>query len=159
MTESAAAALPLGEDVAFVTGASRGIGSAIAAELARAGALVVGTATTEAGAERITEQLAAARRPGRGIVLDVADAAAVETALADVTSGEGQVTILVNNAGITRDNLLLRMKPEEWSEVIDTNLTAIYRLSRAVLRGVMKARRGRIINVGSVVGSLGNPGQ
>ena len=159
MTRQSDGQLPLGDDIALVTGASRGIGSAIAAHLARLGATVIGTATTEAGAERITASLTDAPRAGRGVVLDVADADAVERVLTDIAAREGAVTILVNNAGITRDNLLLRMKPEDWQAVIDTNLTAIFRLSRAVLRGMMKARRGRIINVGSVVGSLGNPGQ
>lgn len=159
MNDMPATPSPLADDVAFVTGASRGIGRAIATELAHAGALVVGTATTEAGAARITDDLATMPRPGRGMVLDVTNAEAVDAALGDVAGREGAVTILVNNAGITRDNLLLRMKAEEWQDVIDTNLTSIYRLSRAVLRGMMKARRGRIINVGSVVGSLGNAGQ
>ena len=159
MTRQSDGQLPLGDDIALVTGASRGIGSAIAAHLARLGATVIGTATTEAGAERITASLTDAPRAGRGVVLDVADADAVERVLTDIAAREGAVTILVNNAGITRDNLLLRMKQEDWQAVIDTNLTAIFRLSRAVLRGMMKARRGRIINVGSVVGSLGNPGQ
>jgi len=159
MSESSLEGLPLQSDVAVVTGASRGIGSAIAAELRRLGAIVIGTATTEAGAARITERLGGGPRAGRGIVLDVVDADGVDAALADIAAREGPISILVNNAGITRDNLLLRMKPEEWDAVVDTNLKAVYRLSRAVLRGMMKARRGRIINVGSVVGSIGNPGQ
>ena len=159
MSQPSDVQLPLGDEVALVTGASRGIGSAIAARLAHLGATVIGTATTEAGAERITSELVGAPRAGRGIVLDVADPNVVDQVLADISAREGAVTILVNNAGITRDNLLLRMKPEEWQAVIDTNLTAIFRLCRAVLRGMMKARHGRIINVGSVVGSLGNPGQ
>jgi 3-oxoacyl-[acyl-carrier protein] reductase len=145
-------------EVALVTGASRGIGQAIAARLAACGANVIGTATSEAGAARISAELAQIGS-GRGIVLDVASAESVDAALADVSAREGDVSVLVNNAGITRDNLLLRMKPGEWDDVVNTNLTSVYRLARAVLRGMMKARHGRIINVGSVVGSMGNSGQ
>lgn len=144
--------IDLSEQTAIVTGASRGIGAAIAQQLAEAGARVIGTATSEAGAARISEALGEA---GEGAVLDVADAAAVEA----FAKAHGGATILVNNAGITRDTLLLRMKDEDWSAVIDTNLTGIFRLSRAFLRGMMKARFGRIISVGSVVGAMGNPGQ
>jgi 3-oxoacyl-[acyl-carrier protein] reductase len=145
--------------VALVTGATRGIGRAIAHELARAGATVVGTATTDAGAARITEDLAAAGNSGSGIRLDVADGAAVEAALADIESRFGAIAILVNNAGITRDNLLLRMKDDEWDAVMATNLKPAFRLAKGVLRGMMKARHGRIIQIGSVVGTSGNPGQ
>jgi len=146
-------------EVALVTGASRGIGRAIAATLAAEGATVVGTATTAEGAARVSEALRTAPSPGRGIVLDVTDAAAIDLALADVESHEGAPTVLVNNAGIARDMLLLRMKPEDWDQVVSTNLSSVFRLSKAVLRGMMKARRGRIISIGSVVGTLGNAGQ
>ncbi|MFO7305022.1 MAG: 3-oxoacyl-ACP reductase FabG [Gammaproteobacteria bacterium] len=149
----------LAQDVAIVTGASRGIGRAIAHELARQGATVVGTATTEAGAQGITEWLQNAGFKGRGAVLNVADADSVDAFLKDVEAKEGAPTILVNNAGITRDNLLLRMKPEEWDEILNTNLTSVFRLCKGVLRGMMKARRGRIINIASVVGVMGNAGQ
>jgi 3-oxoacyl-[acyl-carrier protein] reductase len=147
----------LDSDVAWVTGASRGIGAAIADVLAEAGARVIGTATTEAGARGISDRLAASG--GRGIVLDVTDRSAVSAAAAGIAGQDGPVTVLVNNAGITRDNLLLRMKDEEWDQVLAANLTAVSATSRACLRGMMKARRGRIINVGSVVGLMGNPGQ
>lgn len=145
--------------VALVTGASRGIGQAIARELGRRGAIVVGTATTEAGAGAISEYLAADGIRGRGLLLNVTDAAAIEAAVKAVTTEFGSLAILVNNAGITRDNLLMRMKDEEWDDIIATNLTSVYRLSKAVIRGMMKARYGRIVTVGSVVGSTGNPGQ
>lgn len=143
-------------EVALVTGASRGIGAAIATALLSAGATVVGTATSEAGAAGISSAL---NGKGRGIVLNVADNDSVETAINDIQSQEGSPTILVNNAGVTRDNLLMRMKQEEWDDVIATNLTGTYRLSKACLRGMMKARKGRIINIASVIAVMGNAGQ
>ena len=149
----------LANDLAFVTGASRGIGRAIALELGRRGARVVGTATSAAGAQSISEALAAAGVQGRGVVLDVADAAAVEACLKDVEAHEGTPSILVNNAGVTRDGLLMRMSAEDWQVVIETDLSAVYRTCKAVMRGMMKARRGRIINIASVVGVMGNAGQ
>lgn len=149
----------LGGEVALVTGASRGIGHAIALALAAEGATVVGTATGAAGVAAIDAALAAAGGAGRGIVLDVGDGPACEAAIAQIEAREGAVTILVNNAGITRDTLLLRMKPDDWDAVISTNLGSVFRLSKAVLRGMMKARKGRIINIASVVGLIGNPGQ
>jgi 3-oxoacyl-[acyl-carrier protein] reductase len=136
--------------IALVTGASRGIGRAIAEELARHGARVVGTATSESGAARV---------PGIGKVLNVRDAAQTDALVETIRAELGDIAILVNNAGITRDNLALRMKDAEWDEVMETNLRAIFRLSRAVMRGMMKARWGRIINITSVVGAAGNPGQ
>lgn len=145
--------------VALVTGASRGIGAAVAEQLGAAGAVVVGTATSQAGADRITERLASQGVTGEGMVLNVTDAESVASVLADMKAGHGLPAILVNNAGITKDNLLMRMSDEEWFDVINTNLSAVYRLSKAVLRGMMKARWGRIINISSVVGAMGNPGQ
>jgi 3-oxoacyl-[acyl-carrier protein] reductase len=142
--------------VALVTGASRGIGAAIAATLADAGATVVGTATSEGGAENIT---AALDGRGRGLALNVSNDESVAGAIADIQGNEGAPTIVVNNAGITRDNLLMRMKQEEWDDVISTNLSGIFRVSKAVLRGMMKAKGGRIINIASVIGIMGNAGQ
>ncbi len=147
-------------EVALVTGASRGIGAAIAAALAAAGAKVVGTATSEAGARAISDML---DNNGRGVVLNISDddsvAAALAAALADINANEGSPTVLVNNAGITRDNILMRMKADEWDDVISTNLSGVYRVSKACLRGMMKARKGRIINIASVIGVMGNAGQ
>ena len=145
--------------VALVTGASRGIGHTIALELGKAGATVVGTATSAAGAEAISQAFTATGIQGAGITLNVNDAMQIDAALADLTQRYGDIAILVNNAGITRDNLLLRMKEDEWDDILDTNLKSVYRLSKAVLRGMMKARSGRIINIGSVVGATGNAGQ
>ncbi len=146
-------------DIALVTGATRGIGRAIALELGAAGALVVGTATTDAGAAAITAYLGEAKARGSGRRLDVTDAEATRAALQDIETRLGVVTILVNNAGITRDNLLMRMKDDDWDAVIETDLKPSFRLAKGVLRGMMKARHGRIIHIGSVVGSSGNPGQ
>ena len=143
--------------IALVTGASRGIGAAIALELAKQGATVVGTATSESGAANITQALSA--HGGIGLALDVNDAAQVDAVLKEIAGQFGDVTILVNNAGITRDTLLMRMKDEDWDAVIATNLTSVYRMSQAVLRPMMKARNGRIVNISSVVGHMGNPGQ
>jgi len=142
--------------VALVTGASRGIGAAIAASLGNAGATVVGTATSEAGAAAIGVALG---DRGRGMVLDIASDESVQAVIKDIQGAEGAVTVLVNNAGITRDNLLLRMKAEEWDDVLSTNLSGVYRVSKACLRGMMKAKRGRMINISSVIGIMGNPGQ
>ncbi len=150
---------PLEQQVALVTGASRGIGQAIALALGHAGAQVIGTATTDGGAEAISGYLAAAGIPGRGARLDVNDSDAVTALLDDIRSREGGVGVLVNNAGITRDGLLMRMKDEEWDSVLDTNLKSVFLTARAVVRDMMKARGGRIINIGSVVGSSGNAGQ
>ncbi len=147
------------QHVALVTGASRGIGQAILHALARAGMRVIGTATSDAGAESISAALKAAGLNGRGARLDVRDAAAVDALLADIEAKEGALTVLVNNAGVTRDNLLMRMKDEEWDEILATNLTPVFRLSKAVIRPMMKARYGRIINITSVVGHAGNAGQ
>lgn len=150
----------LNNQVALVTGASRGIGRAIAQELARQGAKVVGTATSDSGAAAITEYLKAIGADcGKGMVLNVTDPAGCEAVVEQVQKEYGGLSILVNNAGITQDQLAMRMKDEEWDAVIATNLTAVARLSRAVLRGMMKAKHGRIINITSVVGSAGNPGQ
>jgi 3-oxoacyl-[acyl-carrier protein] reductase len=147
----------LNGEIALVTGATRGIGAAIAARLARDGATVIGTATTAEGAARIGANLA--ERGGRGVVLDVVKPDSIEAVLEDIEAKEGAVGILCNNAGITRDTLLLRMKEQDWDAVLDTNLTSVFRLSKAVLRGMMKARKGRIVSITSVVGLTGNPGQ
>ena len=147
----------LKETVALVTGASRGIGAAIADRLANDGARVIGTATTQDGAARITESLRA--RGGRGVVLDVTSQESIDSVIADIDAKEGAIGVLCNNAGITRDMLLLRMKQDDWDAVLQTNLASVFRLSKAVLRGMMKARKGRIISIASIVGLTGNPGQ
>jgi 3-oxoacyl-[acyl-carrier protein] reductase len=147
----------LNGEVALVTGASRGIGAAIAARLARDGAKVIGTATTAEGAARIGEALAG--HGGRGAVLEVTSQESIDALIADIEAKEGAIGILCNNAGITRDTLLLRMKQDDWDAVMQTNLASVFRLSKAVLRGMMKARKGRIISIASVVGLTGNPGQ
>jgi len=147
----------LAGEVALVTGASRGIGAAIALELATQGATVIGTATTEKGAQSITEKLSVHRGAGR--VLDVTDGTAVENLIENILKEFGELSILVNNAGITRDQLLLRMKDEDWQTILDTNLTSVYRTSKAILRSMMKARKGRIVNIASVIGLTGNAGQ
>ncbi|MGN6739549.1 3-oxoacyl-ACP reductase FabG [Dyella sp.] len=144
-------------EIALITGASRGIGAAIADELAAMGATVIGTATSDSGASAIGERLAA--RGGHGRKLDVTDGAAVDALIEAIGKEFGAVSILVNNAGITRDQLLMRMKDEDWQAILDTNLTSVYRTSKAVMRGMMKARKGRIISIASVVGVTGNPGQ
>ncbi|EPP20536.1 3-oxoacyl-[acyl-carrier protein] reductase [Vibrio fluvialis I21563] len=142
--------------VALVTGASRGIGKAIAELLVERGATVIGTATSESGADAISAYLG---DNGKGLALNVTDVDSIESVLKSINDEFGGIDILVNNAGITRDNLLMRMKDDEWTDILDTNLTSIFRLSKAVLRGMMKKRQGRIINVGSVVGTMGNAGQ
>lgn len=144
------------KQIALVTGASRGIGKAIAEQLTEDGFFVVGTATSEKGADAITQYLA---ENGIGMKLDVSDSDSVTEVLKNINDSYGSPAVLVNNAGITRDNLLMRMKDEEWDEIINTNLNSIFRMSKAVLRGMMKAKSGRIINISSVVGSTGNPGQ
>ncbi len=149
--------LPLTGEIALVTGASRGIGAAIADELAAQGATVIGTATSEAGARAIADRLGT--NGGHGRVLDVANAESIDALIDGIAKDIGAISILVNNAGITRDNLLMRMKDEDWQAILDTNLTSVYRTSKAVMRAMMKARKGRIINIASVVGVTGNAGQ
>ncbi len=149
----------LNDKIALVSGATRGIGRAIALELGKLGATVIGTATSEDGAGKISAYLAEAGIKGKGVALDVCNVTQTDTVLADVAKEFGAITVLVNNAGITRDNLAMRMGDDEWDAVIDTNLKAVFRLSRAVMRGMMKARFGRIVNITSVVGYSGNAGQ
>jgi 3-oxoacyl-[acyl-carrier protein] reductase len=146
-------------EIALVSGASRGIGRAILTALAEQGATVAGTATTQSGADAIGQSLREAGHQGMGLVLNVADPASVESAMGEVVERLGAPTILVNNAGVTRDNLLMRMKEDEWQSVVDTNLGSVYRLSKACLRAMTKARKGRIVNIASVVGVMGNAGQ
>lgn len=146
-------------DIALVSGASRGIGRGIAELLGKAGATVVGTATSEKGAEAISAYLAEAGIQGQGMVLDVADKTSIDAVVKAVNDTFGGISILVNNAGITRDNLLMRMKDEEWEAILSTNLSSVYRLSKACLRHMTKSRKGRIISISSVVGATGNPGQ
>lgn len=145
--------------IALVTGASRGIGQAVALELGKQGATVVGTATSQAGADKISGYLSQAGIKGAGLALNVKDPAQIEQVLHAIRAQFGEISILVNNAGITRDNLLMRMKEEEWDDIMDTNLKSVFRLSQAVLRAMMKARYGRIISIASVVGAMGNAGQ
>jgi len=146
-------------EIALVTGASRGIGQGILRELGRRGATVIGTATSETGAAAISQELQDKGCQGRGMRLDITDSAAVEAVIKAVTQEFGSPSILINNAGITRDNILIRMKEDEWNAIIDTDLTSVYRLSKAVLRGMLKARHGRIVNITSVIGAVGNAGQ
>jgi 3-oxoacyl-[acyl-carrier protein] reductase len=145
--------------LALVTGASRGIGAAVADTLGRSGATVIGTATTESGATAITERFSKCGIDGEGIVMNISSLESIDSAIDDVTKTHGSISILVNNAGITRDNLLLRMKAEEWNDVIETNLTGMFYVIKACLKGMMKARSGRVINIASVVGTMGNAGQ
>lgn len=149
----------LKDKVCLVTGATRGIGQAIAAKLGEQGAIVIGTATSDNGASSISETLAAANVQGEGMVLNVTDGESVEAVLKSISDKYGAISVLVNNAGITRDNLMMRMKEDEWDDIMNTNLKSVYRLSKGVLRGMMKARSGRIINITSVVGVSGNAGQ
>jgi 3-oxoacyl-[acyl-carrier protein] reductase len=149
----------LESEIALITGASRGIGMAIALELGRQGATVIGTATSNDGAAKISDALKAAGIKGQGLVLNVSEQGSIDSALEQLRSAWGEPTVLVNNAGITRDNLLMRMKDEEWDAIMDTNLKSIFRMSKSVLRGMTKARKGRIISISSIVGSLGNAGQ
>lgn len=152
-------AMELENEIALVTGASRGIGLAIAMELGRHGATVIGTATSNDGASKISEALKAQGIKGQGLVLNVTDQNSIDTALTEIQNAWGPPSILVNNAGILRDNLLMRMKDEEWDELLDTNLKSVFRMCKAVLRGMTKARKGRIVSISSLVGSSGNAGQ
>jgi 3-oxoacyl-[acyl-carrier protein] reductase len=147
------------DKIALVTGASRGIGNGIALALGREGAIVIGTATTPEGADKISQLFKEANIRGQGMVLNVTAPTAIEALIAAIKQQYGVITILVNNAAITKDNLFLRMKEDEWAQVIDTNLNSVYRVTKACMRDMLKARWGRIINIGSVVGSTGNPGQ
>jgi 3-oxoacyl-[acyl-carrier protein] reductase len=149
----------LSAKVALVTGASRGIGKAIALDLLAQGATVIGTATSDSGAQAITDYIVQAGGKGQGMALNVTDSSQIDTLMEQVVNQFGAPTILVNNAGITRDNLLMRMKDDEWDDIIQTNLNSVYRMSKACLRGMMKAKQGRIINIASVVGVMGNAGQ
>ena len=149
----------LSEKVCLVTGATRGIGKSIANQLGKQGAIVIGTATSESGAASISADLTAAGIRGEGKVLNVTELESVETLIKEITASHGAISVLVNNAGITRDNLMMRMKEEEWDDIMSTNLRSVFRLSKGVLRGMMKARSGRIINITSVVGVMGNAGQ
>jgi len=149
----------LTNQIALVTGASRGIGQAIAKGLGKENAIVIGTATSDAGAEKITAYLKECGINGIGMKLNVSDAESIKTCMAVITKDFGAPDILINNAGITRDNLLMKMKDDEWDDIISTNLTSIFRMSKAVMRGMMKKRQGRIISISSVVGATGNPGQ
>jgi 3-oxoacyl-[acyl-carrier protein] reductase len=149
----------VGDQLALVTGASRGIGAEIADTLGSAGASVIGTATTKSGADAITDRFRTAKISGRGVILDIGDAEMILEFQKNISANEGNVSILVNNAGITADNLLLRMKDEEWNEVLRTNLSSVFHTSKAFLRGMTKARYGRIISIASVVGQMGNAGQ
>lgn len=151
--------MSLTDKVALVTGASRGIGAAIADKLGEAGATVIGTATTQDGADKISDRLAGAGFAGSGMALDVTDGEQVQQVIKRIEADYGAVLILVNNAGVTRDNILMRMKDDEWFDVVDANLNAVYRLSRQCVRGMAKARWGRIVNISSVVGAMGNAGQ
>ena len=151
--------MPMQNEIALVTGASRGIGKAIALELLKRGATVTGTATTQAGADAISDYIKQSGANGIGKVLNVTDTGSIESLIRDINDQFGPVSVLVNNAGITRDNLLMRMKDEEWNDIIETNLNSVYHLSKACLKGMTKARKGRIINIASVVGVSGNAGQ
>jgi len=159
MNDGASARYDFNGRVALVTGASRGIGAAIADQFARCGATVIGTATSESGATDIEERLQGINAACLGLALDINDNETIDELLVEINAGPGAPTILVNNAGITRDQILLRMKEEDWDDVIDTDLRSVFRLSKACLRGMMKARFGRIINISSVVAAMGNPGQ